>query len=310
MIAAPVEGQGWLRLTGADRADFLHGQVSNDVRGLQVGEQNRSLLLNHKGHALAEMRVMRSADSFDVLVEGGAAELVERNLRAHIIFDQVELFVPTEPRTTLTVQGKNAAELLEQVLGVTAPREGSFLDVSVGLTLIPSRRSGWGGYDLVVAPDAAPALLDELASAGAIAVGKTALELARICAGRAAAATEAGEGILPQEAGLEPLVSYRKGCYLGQEIMARIEARGKLRRQLAALVLEDVPAAGSRDVLQSGKVVGRLGGVAGHPEIGIVALAVLRSNLSEDALLEVGKVLARPVELPLDQSLGPPQPVG
>jgi folate-binding protein YgfZ len=144
-----------------------------------------------------------------------------------------------------------------------------------------------------------------LLSAGATAGGRPALELARVAAGIPSVAGEAGEGVLPQEAGLEALVSYRKGCYLGQEIMARVEARGNLRRRLGVLRLEGEPSEGARDIRHEGRRVGRLGTLARHPGLGLIALAVLRSDLGEDASLEVGGAVARPAALPLtDTSSG------
>ncbi|MEX2542528.1 MAG: hypothetical protein WD314_11995, partial [Trueperaceae bacterium] len=147
--------------------------------------------------------------------------------------------------------------------------------------------------------DLTTALTAALTAAGAVAGGMAALRLGRVCAGLASAAGEAGEGVLPQEAGLEPLVSYRKGCYLGQEIMARIEARGKLRRELGALRLEREPEPGEREVRRDGRLVGRLGTVARHPESGVLALAVLRSDLDLDSPVEAAGVPARRIRLPV-----------
>ena len=139
-------------------------------------------------------------------------------------------------------------------------------------------RGAHGGYDLHVLTKDAPALFEALLGAGAAPAGEDALTLARVVAGLPAAETEGGEGVLPQEAGLEPLLSYRKGCYLGQEIMARIEARGTVRRELRRLALSALPATGARDILKGGKVVGRLGAVAIHPEEGVVGLGVVRKD--------------------------------
>jgi folate-binding Fe-S cluster repair protein YgfZ len=90
-VVVPLLVHTALRVTGADRLDFVHGQLSNEVKRLQLGTLSENLLLNHKGHALAQMRVFRRDDDLFLAVEGNAGELVERELRAHIIFDQVAL---------------------------------------------------------------------------------------------------------------------------------------------------------------------------------------------------------------------------
>ena len=297
----PLLGVTPLRLTGADRAEFLHGQVSNEVKRLSVGGVSRALMLNVKGHALAGMHIYKREDDLFVAVEGGAGARVIQGLRAHIIFDQVELEDLSGVIASLTLQGENAAGVLAEVLG-EVPEPGRFVQPpfeSAKVLVSEAVRGAHGGYDLHVLTKDAPALFEALLGAGAAPAGEDALTLARVVAGLPAAETEGGEGVLPQEAGLEPLLSYRKGCYLGQEIMARIEARGTVRRELRRLALSALPATGARDILKNGKVVGRLGAVAVHPEEGVMGLGVVRKDAaasgpdaggSDENGLEVGGV--------------------
>ena len=200
-------------------------------------------MLNHKGHALAQMGVFRREDDLFLAIEGGAGEFVERELKAHIIFDQVELQNLSETITSFTVQGIKADEIISS-LTTELPVSPNFIQVpfaSAKILIHPSRRSSMGGFDIHVLSRDAQVLMQTLVDAGAVLAGEQALILSRIEAGIPYAETEAGEGVLPQECGLEPLVSYTKGCYLGQEIMARIEARGNLRRSLKGLRLSGVP---------------------------------------------------------------------
>lgn len=295
-----LRDHGRLLLSGADRLDFLHGQISNDVRGLAEGGMNRSLLLNHRGQALAEMQVLRGHDDIDLVVEGGAVEVVEDSLRRHIIFDQVEL-ASQDSHTTLTLQGDEAKQLLAALVGAEPPEYGRHERVEIGgaaVIVSPVSRTGRLGYDLYLEEGAVEAVSEAVADGGAEIGSRSALEVARVSAGIPTVAGEAGAGVLPQEAGLEPLVSYRKGCYLGQEIMARIEARGKLRRELGGLILEGEPAADDREIRLEGKLVGRLGTVVRHPRLGLLALAVLRSDLPEGGPVEVAGVVARRAALP------------
>ncbi len=298
-VLVPLLGSKVLRVTGADQLDFVHGQVSNDIKRLTPGEASEGLLLNHKGHALASLRVLRRENDLLIAVDGDAGRFVQKELEDHIIFDAVDL--EALDMVVLTLQGDPAAALVTDVLEVDAPSGSSFVttifDAEVGV--VPSRRTGAGGFDLLAPPGAALPLFEALVTAGAVAAGERALNIARVAAGIATAEFEGGAGVLPQEAGLEHAVSYTKGCYLGQEIMARLEARGKLRRSLQGLKLDGLPDAGARDVQAAGKTVGRLGTVAEHPDHGVVALAVLRNDLEPEAVLEVGGAQARLEPLPL-----------
>jgi tRNA-modifying protein YgfZ len=292
-LVVPLLNHTALRVTGADRLDFVHGQLSNEVKKLQPGTFSQNLLLNHKGHALAQLSVFRRDDDLFLAVENGSGHLVERELKAHIIFDQVELQNLSEVITSFTVQGKNAAEVLS-VFG-SLPTGNAFVQVpfaSAKILIHPSRRTLPGGFDVHVLSKDAEALLDQLLESGATLAGEKALDMSRVEAGIPYAETEAGEGILPQEAGLEPLVSYTKGCYLGQEIMARIEARGNLHRSLKKLKLSAKPENSERDIRLADKVVGKLGTVAEHPELGVISLAVLR-DVPAAAELSVAGVTAR-----------------
>ena len=264
---------GFIEVSGDDRLDFVHGLVSNDVRGLQEGTGTGALLLNHRGHALAQMTVVRLADRLLLAVEDGRADWVFGELDAHIIFDQVSLERADGAWTQLTVQGEAAAEAARAVAAGT--------DVAATAA---ARRSAAGGVDLFIPGDGAAAEA-ALAAAGSRLAAPAELDAARVAGLVATAATEAGEGVLPQESGLEHLVSYRKGCYLGQEIMARIEARGTMRRGLRRLSLAQQPD-GDRDIKADGRLVGKLG-TAVRDEAGTwTALAVLRLDLTADTVLE------------------------
>lgn len=290
-IIVPLLGHTALRVTGADRLDFVHGQLSNEVKRLQANTFSENLLLNHKGHALAQLRVFRRDDDLFLAVEGNAGELVERELKAHIIFDQVELQNLSETITSFTVQGKEAAKVLESFGDL--PTGNTFVQApfaNAKILIHAAKRTVPGGFDVHVLTRDAEALLQHLLGLGTTLAGEQGLDMSRVEAGIPYAETEAGEGVLPQEAGLEHCVSYTKGCYLGQEIMARIEARGNLRRSLKKVGLEALPSLEDRDIRSADKGVGRLGKVVEHPTLGVIGLAVMRNDLSPDAVLQVGNV--------------------
>ncbi|HEX7039179.1 MAG TPA: hypothetical protein VF202_03590 [Trueperaceae bacterium] len=290
---ARLRGSAALEVSGPDAAAFLHGQLANDVTGLRPGGTNRSLLLNHKGHALAEAQVLRLEERRLVLVvDDDRVEQVAESLERHVVFDEVEL--RRVPAAAVTLQGSAAADILAAAAGARgaagAPGEGAFASVKLAgaaALVYAVRRSSAGGFDaLALGPGDASALEAALVSAGAVPVGPGGLDAARVAAGVSSAGREGGEGVLPQEAGLERFVSFRKGCYLGQEIMARVAARGAVRRGLATLELAGEPA--GRDVEAGGRVVGRLGTVARLPDGSLRALAVLRHDLTEGTAVSAG----------------------
>lgn len=310
-IVARLGDSAVLALSGADARSFLHGQLANDVTGLQPGEVGRSLLLNHKGHAMAEAALLRLDEQILCVVDDGMVDWVVETLERHIVFDDVKM--ARSPGALLTVQGRGAAGLLtaagllsdEQIGAGERPRfeaAGGVEGAAGGFFVYPNKRSAAGGFDVVAegGDAAAVVLVARLQVVGARVVGEAGLAAARVSATIPTAAAEGGDGVLPQEAGLESLISYRKGCYLGQEIMARIEARGNLRRELALLELDAEPqphgaaAEGAqRTVLAGERRVGVLGTVTRLPGGEVVALAVLRRDLEPDQELSVAGVGAR-----------------
>lgn len=295
-LLIPLLSSSVITLLGPDAAAFLHGQVANDVSGLPSGGVSHTLLLNHKGHALAEASVLRrDPDDLLVVVDDGRGYWAAENLKRHIIFDEVELGDDTG-QVLLTLQGPGAARLLG-----AAPQEQRSATLELHgatVTAYPRQRSAAGGYDLLVATAELEQVLSGLLAAGAVGVGERALDAVRVHGAVASAAFEGGDGVLPQEAGLEAALSYQKGCYLGQEIMARIEARGKLRRGLRRLTLAATPDVSEpelRAITSGGRRVGLLGTVAEF-EGEVQALAVLRLDLGTEAELEVAGVAARLLE--------------
>ncbi len=279
-----------LRVTGADRLDFLHGQLSNTVKGLAENGFNDSLMLNHKGHALAQMKVLRRKDDCLLLIEDNDLEKVQEQLQRHIIFDQVSL--ERSSLRAFSLQGAESETLVQALFATTAEGNAAQTTSFNGSDVIifNSKRSGAGGFDLFIMQEQAEQVLSKMIEAGAQTVSQDAAEIARVLAVIPKAASEAADGVLPQEAGLEFAVSYKKGCYLGQEIMARIEARGNLRRDLGRLSLSGFTT--EKSILLNDKRVGVLGTIVMHPDLGVLALAVLRNDIEKDATLSIGNQTA------------------
>ncbi|HSJ74226.1 MAG TPA: hypothetical protein VK904_07910, partial [Miltoncostaeaceae bacterium] len=240
---AAVRGRAALIwVEGPDAAGFLHGLLSNDVAGLAPGRAVRALLLDAKGHVQADLRVRRdAADAFTLVLHEDAAALVAGLLDRYHFSEDLELIGP-EAAETVTIAGPAGAA---------------------------------GALDLVVPsilPGAVEAVVDDagaaIAASGLPEAPPEALEMARIAAGAARVGVDTGASTLVQEAALEgDAVSFEKGCYLGQETVARISYRGRVNRRLRGLRLAGGPPAPGGRVLLDGREVGRMTSAAATPDL-------------------------------------------
>tara|TARA_B100000686_G_C16707163_1_gene927006 strand:- start:1115 stop:1555 length:441 start_codon:yes stop_codon:yes gene_type:complete len=130
--------------------------------------------------------------------------------------------------------------------------------------------------------------------------GIDAIEIARVEAGIPSVATDARDGVIPQEIDLVKAVSFSKGCYLGQEIMARVDARARVNRGLAGVILDKPPCSGEYQIESQGRKVGWLGHVVKHPVIGLIGLSVLRHDFTCGSEGSVGDSRVRRVEIPFE----------
>ncbi len=299
----PLVRRGALRVTGDDRIDFLQGQVSHDVRALGAGGVREALLLDHRGRPQADVVIVRRERDVYVAVDDGRGAVVRAALDAHVIFDQVVIEPLAERVVSFVVSGPDALAALRDALAVdrlpSAPEEARQVAWHGADVMLHARPRGLtAAVDVHVLSEHLEPLWSTLSAAGAVPIGERALATARVAAGIAAAAAE-GVDALPQEAGLEARVSYRKGCYLGQEIMARVEARGNLRRSLATLTLEAAPRLDDVGLVgDDGRKAGRLGTVAPWPDAHWTALAVVRNEFEVGATLRTQGVAASLVGRP------------
>lgn len=308
-VAVPRLARGHVRVRGADRVDFLHGQLSQDVRGLAEGAAAPALLLDHKGRPQAGLTVHRRAQDLYLAIEDGHGPGALAELRAHVVFDQVELDDVAE--AAVGERGLVAFTLLAGELAVAVRALGAAFPaltaaavdaaIEAGRTLtVPSVEDGtdvllrFANLGPLATVDVALLARDlrepwhALLAGGVRPVGERALTAARVAHGVATVRAEGAHG-LPQETGLADRVHPRKGCYLGQEIMARVEARGRVRRGLYGLALDGpLPALGLAPSWRvedaDGAAVGVLGSAAPAPHgDGWWALAVLRHDAAEAA---------------------------
>lgn len=321
---------GHLRIVGADRLAFVHGLVSHDVVGLRDGEAVDALLLDHRGAPQAAMTVHRRPADLFVAVDDGGGAGVAAVLREHVVFDQVEVQDMGSRLASLTLVGdaatlaaaceaawRGAGGAVADALARTKDGRRAAATVATGETTAALLRPRpWGSawsLDVHVLERDLPGAVQAWTGLGVRPVGERAWTAARVAHGVASAYAEGGLG-LPQETGLEGRVSYRKGCYLGQEIMARVEARGRLRRGLGRLRLAGPPpglgrARAWRVEDAAGRGVGAMGSAAPAPDgDGWWALAVVRLELAAGAPLQVvvDGELRGPDPSPVEASLRDP----
>ena len=293
--------RGKLALAGPDAVEFLNGQVTNELATLAPGEGRYAAFLTHKGKMLGDLRVLVVAGP------DGALELLLDTERAALqaLFDMIRRFkvgyrVELSKRTLecglLSLIGPDAVRVAGVDPGAAehanAPHE---ID---GVEVLAVRTDT--GVDLLCRSGETEALASALRARGACTVGEAAAECLRIEAGRPRYGVDLDESVIPQEAGLnDRAVSFTKGCYVGQETVARLFYRGKPNRHLRGLRLSS-PAAGGETLRLGEREVGRIASAAVSPRLGPIALALVRREAEPGASLAVdgGVAAAEVVELP------------
>lgn len=280
-----------VELRGRDRLSFLQGMVTNDIAALGPGQGCRAAMLGSNGHMLADLVVYALPESLLLTVDPRAAGRVRETLDKYLIAEKVAIEDVGGKWATVIVAGGGAAAALE-ALGAEIPSAayGSVSTTVCGSSAIVTRSGPRGpvSYDLWLPVDAASAIWRTLASTGAQPVGELALEIARIEAADPAWGSELDTSVLFPEVELAEALSYTKGCYVGQEIIARIHARGHTNRALRGILFEDGdqllqhddPVYSVPDDNGDSKEIGRITSAAMSPRFGgrVLALAYLRKE--------------------------------
>jgi len=251
--------------------------VTNDVESLAPGQGCYPTLLTHKGKVVADMRVLRGPDWLLLDCEPHALAALRRNVDMYSIGRDVQLHDQTGERAILSLIGPAARAALD---ADPPPDEHAWVEGEHGMYVTTDL-----GVDVVCAADDADAVRSAL---GVEAVGLEAAECVRIESGRPRHGVDFDTDTIPQEAGLnERAVSFTKGCYVGQETVARLHYKGKPNRHLRGLRLSEPGQPG--DVVMLGdRAVGHLGSTAVSPVHGPIALALIRREAAPGAEVSVG----------------------
>ena len=292
---ADLSHRGTLRLGGAERVDFLHRMLTADLAGVAPPGWRPALWLMPKGKVIAAMRVivLEEAALVDLAPEG--AEAYGPRLEMYVLSSDVTIADETVETVTLSCHGPEVRALLGEILGDVALPTGWEVAVAsvdgAEVLVIPSTWSGEEGFDLVLPAAAARGMWDRLASGTrARPIGAAARETLRIEAGEPRYAVDYGEETIPLEANLEAAISFTKGCFPGQEVVARATHRGGMRRKLRGLVLEGAapPPSPRTPVFAGDEEAGWISSAVASPSVGRpIALAYLRNDKIDSGPLEV-----------------------
>jgi folate-binding protein YgfZ len=289
--------RGKLALTGPGAEEFLEGQVTNDVEALNSGQGVYAAFLSPKGKMLGDLRVLDLGDELFLDTERSALQELFNMIRRYRIGYDVELHKRTLDRGLLSLIGPEAravagARDLPEQEHANAPGDVDGVDVRLVATDV--------GVDLLCDAADTDALAAALRGRGAVDVDEAAAEVLRVELGRPRYGIDLDDTVIPQEAGLnERAVSFTKGCYVGQETVARLHYKGKPNRHLRGLRLS-APAARGDELRLGERTVGKVGTVVLSPRLGPVALALVRREAKPGTTVAVGDggETAEVVELP------------
>lgn len=246
-----VRSAAILDVTGHDRGPFLQGQLTQDVRRAEAGQVLPAAGLTPKGKLLFVARLVGLPDRLRLLLPAASRERVLAHLRKYAIFQKV------------TIDDRSADFVRIGIVGPALPSSTG----AGGLLALPGEGEFSG--ELLVPADEVAAVIGQLASAGAVSLDERAAEVLRVEAGRPRFGQDADESHLPDEVGLDDAVSTTKGCYVGQEIVARLRTYGRVNRRLVGFRFSDGGVAAATVLKRAGEADG------GKIEIGRVTSSVV-----------------------------------
>jgi len=297
-----------IEIAGADRAAVMHNLCTNDIRRLAAGQGCEAFITTVQGKVLSWVFVYVGENSIITSAGHGEGEKLAAHLDKYIITEDAQVTDQTADWASVMVAGAAAPTALEQLGGASPPQ-----------VLFDHAPADWNGLEVWLrrAPLAASdcflvacldaefeAVVARLQEAGATACGAEAAETVRLEAGAPAYGRDIDESNLPQEVDRDDrAISFTKGCYLGQETVARIDALGHVNRKLVGLRWpgESPPASGA-ELTAGDKVAGRVTSAAYSPRLGAaLAMAVVRREHAEPgAKLDSESGLAEVISLPLE----------
>jgi folate-binding protein YgfZ len=310
-----LAGRGIVEVAGEDRVRWLDGMLTNDVRRLAPDPERsgcRALVLTRKGGIVADVRVWLRPEAFWLETDAAALPGLLDHLRALVVADDVELRPLGSAVALLALEGPVAEAVLARAAkSAPALAEGAVGCAEIAGTSVAVAAYGASGeraLRIAVAAEAAPSVAEALAAVGRplglLPGSDEAFEILRIEAGTPRFGAEIGPEVLPAEAGLEAAIAFDKGCYTGQEIVARVGSRGRIRRRLVGLRLAGGPAPAPGDPIEAGGAqVGEVTSGCVSPACGACGMGFVR--LPHDAPGTELRVAGRPARVAALPLAGP-----
>jgi tRNA-modifying protein YgfZ len=287
-----------MRISGSKAGELITGMVTNDVSGLVAGEGQYAAALTPKGKIVADVRIFALEDGLLVDTSAAAAPGWKEMVRKYVNPRIAPYHDLTSEMFDIGVFGRAARSIVARVTGtddrdlLSLPPYGHVSRDFEGSTIIIARvpEMDLEGFEIFVPAPLTSALKGKLHSAGVAAGSDDTWEIARVESGRPKWGVDMDDNTLPQEANFDELgaISYTKGCYIGQETVARVHFRGHVNRFLRRLrfVSRPAPPPGAELVDESGKVIGEIRSVALSPRYGGVALGMVRREVQPGTTLQ------------------------
>jgi folate-binding protein YgfZ len=287
-----------VRLTGEDRAVFLHGMVTNDVKRLAEGDVTYAAMVTAKGALVADMRILRRPNDLLLDLEPGSAPAVQQFLQRYLVSEDVEISDASRDFALLRLLGPEVHRVAAAAFGHETPLPGHDRFVRIELDSGPAWLIGVElgsnrGVDLLVPRDRLAGAFERTMRAGEPLAPRLAgfhtFEVLRVEAGIPRFPPDMDEQTIPLEANLERAISYEKGCYIGQEVIARATFRGHVNRKLTGLVLASAEPPPRAELRRNGKRVGFITSAVRSPaRTAVIGLGyVHRDSLQPGTQLEV-----------------------
>jgi folate-binding protein YgfZ len=301
--------QAKLVISGRDRTRWLNGMVTNNIRDLAVGRGVYNFTLTPQGRNQGDLVAYNRGDYFLATTDQAQAEPLTAILQRYIIMDQVEIENISENLVSIGVAGPRAKELLTNAgIDVSQLEVGQVIDTmsgEIGISVARGTQPNLDGYEIWLAVENTEKVWDALIAAGATPVGSDALELYRIVCGVPRYGIDLRERDLPQETGQQHALNFSKGCYIGQEIVERIRARGNVHRAFVGFEMTgDAPQPGTK-VMAADKEAGEITSAARVPFPGgerTLALGYLRREAAAPgSAVLIGEQNATVQTLPFNQ---------
>jgi folate-binding protein YgfZ len=304
--------RGRLLVSGSEAVMFLNGLITNDMKTLALNSWMPAVFPNAQGRLIAAVRIIHRDGGFLIDTESTSLETVTKLLDRFTLAGDFRVKDLTSGTAMLSVQGKNAADVIRKALGEASAAvargqvAAAQLENGSQVTVIRATHTGEDGFDLFVDATTGQTLLDLLTRSGAQSFGSEVAETLRIEAGIARFGIDMDESRVVTETNLDDAVSFTKGCYIGQEIIARIKYRGHVAKKLTGVLLEQNIAleSGGKILSEDKKEIGTITSATISPRLEhTIALAYMKYDYLEPGIKvkvisAAGESPARVTQLP------------